>query len=191
MFFVNGYVLNGWNNVIENNGKKTFGATVGITPIPQLPILLNWIGPEDAFGVESLQVYEAIVTFNLNDNLSFMLDYVMGDADEAVSGEGIGYSGFAAYARFKMDPYAVAGRFEMLDDEDGFLSGFEDNTLSTVTLTVERAVWTNLLTRVEFRMDSSDEDIYESDDDEADPVTGEFDLEDTKSRVVVGLVYSF
>lgn len=191
MFFVNGYVLNGWNNVIENNGKKTFGATVGVTPIPQLPILLNWIGPEDAFGLEGLQVYEAIVTFNLNDNVSFMADYVLGDADDAGTGDGIGYSGIAAYARWKMDPCALALRYEMLDDEDGFLFGPEDNTISSLTVTGEHSVWTNLLARVEYRLDSSDEKIYESDDDEADPITGEFDLEDSKSRIVVGLVYSF
>jgi hypothetical protein len=190
MFFVNGYALNGWNNVIENNGKKTFGATVGITPIPQLPILLNWIGPEDAFGLEGIQVYEAIVSFNLNDNISFMVDYVMGDADDA-AGDGVGYSGFAGYARWKMDPFAIALRYEMLDDEDALLFGAVDpttgepldNTISTVTLTGETAVWTNLLARIEYRMDSADEKIYES-DDPAEP-------EDSKSRVVVGLVYSF
>jgi hypothetical protein len=179
MFFVNGYVYNGWNNVIENNDSKTFGATVGITPIPMLPIILNWIGPEEAFG--DLQVYEAIVTLNATDSLSFMIDYNKGDRENAI-GDDVEYSGIAAYARWKSDPCALAIRYEMLDDEDGVIFGAVDNTVSELTVTAEHTISKSLMTRLEYRMDSADEEIFEEEDGETS---------DSQSRVVISAVYMF
>jgi hypothetical protein len=184
MLFVNGYVYNGWNNVIENNDSKTFGAQVGITPIPQLPIILAWVGPEDSDGVfENRQVYEAIVTYNVTDTVSFMVDYNLGNQEDPAGGDDMSYSGFAAYARWKMEPCALALRYEMVDDEDGVLFGIAGNTVSELTVTAEHTVGKNLLTRLEYRMDSSDEPLYEDED-------GVFG-EDSQSRLVLGLVYMF
>ncbi|HEY5595054.1 MAG TPA: outer membrane beta-barrel protein, partial [Nitrospiria bacterium] len=179
MLFVNGYAMNGWNNVIENNDSKTFGATIGITPTPMLPILLNWIGPEEAFG--DLQVYEAIVTLNATDSLSFMVDYNLGDREDA-TGKDVGYSGIAAYARWKVDPCALAIRYEMLDDKDGVIFGMLDNTVSELTVTAEHTIAKNLLTRLEYRMDKADEKIFEDED---------LQVSDSQSRVVLSAVYMF
>ncbi|MEK6684240.1 MAG: porin [Nitrospirota bacterium] len=179
MFFVNGYAYNGWNNVVENNDSKTFGATIGITPIPQLPILLNWIGPEEAFG--DLQVYEAIATLNLTDSLSFMVDYNLGDRENA-AGKDEGYSGIAAYARWKKDPCALAVRYENLKDDDGVIFGMTDNTISELTVTAEHTIAKNLLTRLEYRMDSADEKIFEDEDAQ---------MSDSQSRIVLSAVYMF
>ncbi len=180
MLFVNGYVYNGWNNVFENNDSKTFGAMIGITPIKQLPILLSWIGPEEAFG--DLQVYEAIVTLNATDSLSFMVDYNLGDREDA-TGKDLGYSGIAAYARWKVDPCALAVRYEILDDKDGVIFGITDNKISELTVTAEHTVAKNLLTRLEYRMDTADEKIYEDKD-------GLF-TKDSQSRLVFSAVYMF
>jgi hypothetical protein len=180
MFFVNGYALNGWNNVVENNDSKTFGATIGITPTPMLPILLNWIGPEEAFG--DRQVYEAIVTLNATDSLSFMVDYNSGSQDDATGDETLNYSGWAAYARWKVDPCALAVRYEMLDDKDGLMLGMVDNKISELTVTAEHTIAKNLLTRLEYRMDKADEDIFEKEDT---------DVSDRQSRIVISAVYMF
>jgi hypothetical protein len=191
MFFVNGYALNGWNNVVENNDSKTFGATIGITPTPKLPILLNWIGPEECTdpavctifpGVYTdKQVYDAIVTFNATDALSFMLNYDNGSLKDATD-KTLKYSGWAAYARWKVDPCAVVVRYEMLDDKDGVIFGMADNTVSELTVTAEHTVAKSLLTRIEYRMDKADEDIFEDKDAK---------VTDRQSRVVVSAVYMF
>ncbi len=177
--FVNGYIYNGWNNVIENNDSKTFGATIGITPTPKLPILVNWIGPAKEFG--DLQVYELIASLNLTDSLSFMLDYNLGDRKDA-AGNDADYSGFAAYARWKMEPCALALRYEQLDDDDALIFGKLNNSVSGVTLTAEHTIAKNLLTRLEYRIDTADEKIFEDENG---------GTSDRQSRVVLGAVYTF
>jgi Putative beta-barrel porin-2, OmpL-like. bbp2 len=195
MIFVNGYVYNGWNNVIDNNDMKTFGAQVGITPIPQLPIVLNWIGPEALPGqFENRQGYDAIVTYNATDTISFILNYDYGSLKDltTVAQDTLKYSGWAAYARWKQDSNALAVRYEMTDDKDNvmFLGSplttdlnNNGNKIKEVTVTAEHTIAGNLLTRLEYRMDSSDDKIYE---DKHGMIT-----KDSQSRVVASAVYSF
>ncbi|MET0595384.1 MAG: outer membrane beta-barrel protein, partial [Polyangiaceae bacterium] len=38
------YAVNGYNNSIDNNAMKTFGATVGLTPIKEVGLFFNYIG---------------------------------------------------------------------------------------------------------------------------------------------------
>ena len=189
MIFVNGYVYNGWNNVIENNDMKTFGAQIGITPIPQLPILLNWVGPEeckDPATCTSLytdrQVYDVIVTFNATDALSFMVNYDYGTQDGLGGAEDSEWSGVAVYAKYAWSETGAAVlRYETFDDEDGF-GGF-GTKIQEVTATYERKIGNGLLVRVEARQDMADDPIFEDEDGDI--------TEDTQSRVVLGAIYSF
>lgn len=187
MLFINGYVYNGWNNVIENNDIKTFGAQIGVTPIPQLPIILNWIGPEEAEGsFKDRQVYDVVVTFNATDALSFMVNYDYGtqeDADPASDtfGDDLTWSGVAVYAKYAWsDTGAAVLRYETFDDEDGF-GGF-GTKIQEVTATYERKIGNGLLVRVEARQDMADDDIFEEEDGE---------VTDTQVRVVLGAIYTF
>ncbi|NKE69318.1 porin [Candidatus Manganitrophus noduliformans] len=184
MIWVNGYVLNGWNNVVENNNGKTFGAQVGIVPIQPLTVILNWIGPERSAGggFQDRHVYDAIVMFNATDNLSFAANYDYGTQDPIGGGDSMTWSGIALYARLAADPYAVAVRVENATDDDGVMFGTADNTVQEVTVTGEVKVANNLLIRAEYRYDMADEDIFE---DEGGAVT------DTQNRAVLGVVYSF
>jgi Putative beta-barrel porin-2, OmpL-like. bbp2 len=189
MIFVNGYVYNGWNNVVENNNMKTFGAQIGITPIEKLPIVLNWIGPESSAGVYTdKQSYDAIVTFNATDMLSFIFNYDYGtQKDDSPANLGtLSYSGWAAYARLHKDDNALALRYEMTDDKDNIMYGgttSNGNKINEITVTAEHTVSSNLLTRVEYRYDSSDDKVYEDD-------KGNFNKA-SQSMVVVGVVYTF
>jgi hypothetical protein len=43
------YAVNGYNNSVDNNASKSFGTTVGITPMKELTLLFNYIGgPEQS-----------------------------------------------------------------------------------------------------------------------------------------------
>ncbi len=177
-----GFVYNGWNNVRENSEEKTYGASIALTPSPQFPILLNWIGPEDGLGGEDRHVYEAIATFNVNDNVALMADYNYGRQDGPV-GESQSYNGFALYGRWKKDPCAFALRYEHTDDDDNLMYATGTSPkVQEVTATAEHVVGKDLLVRLEYRQDWSDENIFEDDDTVAD---------DKQSRVTAGLVYSF
>ncbi|MDC4204954.1 MAG: porin [Candidatus Manganitrophus sp.] len=184
MLWVNGYVLNGWNNTVENNNAKTFGAQVGIVPIKPLTVILNWVGPEESAGAgfENRQVYDAIVIFNATDTLSFAANYDYGTQDPIGGGDSMTWSGIALYARAGFDPFAVAVRVENATDDDGVMFGTADNNVQEVTVTGEVKVASSLLIRAEVRHDKADEDIFA---DEGGAVT------DTQSRAVLGVVYSF
>jgi len=188
LFFVNGYVYNGWNNVIENNGMKTYGAQIGITPIKMLPIVLNWIGPETVDTVyEKRNVFDAIVSLNLSDALSFAVNYDYGTQKSLAVGT-VGdtqtYSGIAGYARAAMGNNAVAVRYEYVSDKDNvmFATAAGGSKVQEVTVTGETKVGGNLLLRLEYRHDMADKDIFEK---EGATVT------DKQDRVVAGVVYSF
>lgn len=181
--YINGYVLNGWNNVFENNNGKTFGAQIGITPIKQLPIILNWVGPEDGLlATENLHVYDVVATLNLTDQFALMLNYDLGTGDALATGESQSYSGIAAYARWMADPIGAAVRYEIFDDDDGIVFAVPGNTVQEITLTGEYRVASALLIRLEYRHDRADEEIFE---DEGGGVT------DTQNRVIAGVVYTF
>jgi hypothetical protein len=188
MLFVNGYIYNGWNNVIESNNGKTFGAQVGITPIKPLTVILNWIGPERSptgtvGGFQDRHVYDAIAIFNATDTLSFAANYDYGTQDPIGGGDSMTWSGIALYAKWAKEDCALAVRYENVDDEDNvmFATGLAPK-VQEVTLTGEHKVAGNLLIRAEYRYDKADEDIFE---DEGGAVT------DTQNRAVLGVVYSF
>jgi hypothetical protein len=192
--FVNGYVLNGWNNVVENNNMKTFGAEIGWTPTPKLPIVLNWIGPEEctttsgtclvsAIGPYSnKQVFDGIVTFNMTDSISFMVNYDYGTLKDA-NDDTQKYSGAAFYARWKVDPYALAVRYEKLVDNAGIMVGVPNDHLSEVTVTGEKTISGNLLTRLEYRYDKATKDIFE--------VQDVANAKDHDNRLILSAVYMF
>ena len=41
---VTGYVVNGWNNVVDNNSGKSLGVSVTVKPTPALALTENYIG---------------------------------------------------------------------------------------------------------------------------------------------------
>jgi Putative beta-barrel porin-2, OmpL-like. bbp2 len=61
-----GNVVNGWNNVVENNGAKSFGAQIAVKPVPQVSIVQNHLGgPEGTLTFEVKPV----------DNLLWRIEY--------------------------------------------------------------------------------------------------------------------
>lgn len=180
-FWINGYVYNGWNNVVEDNAGKTFGATLGLTPFKGLTIIQNWIGGPEPAG-ESRQVLDTIVTFAPMDMLSLAVNYDYGWFKTSTAGDRI-WNGIAAYARIApTDKWAFIPRFEWFDDQGGFTTGTVQ-IVKEVTLTAEHKYSDNLLTRLEYRSDWSTADFFNSDTGLANT--------DTQDTITLGLVYSF
>jgi len=184
--YINGYIYNGWNNVVDSGDTKTYGVQIGLKPTEKFSALLNWIGPEDGLsGGLDRHVYEAIATLNVNNNLAFMVDYNYGRQD-GPAGEDQTYNGVAVYGRWasSTEPCAVALRYEWTDDEDNLMYGTGTSPkVQEVTVTGEHKVAKNLLVRLEYRHDTSNKEIFE---EEGAPLGSE-----TQNRVVAGLVYSF
>src|SRR5574337_99509 len=68
------YVVNGWNNIVDNNTGKTLGMTWGWTPTKKLSLTQNYmVGPE-ATGTNShwRQLTDTVVSYSPTGKLSLM-----------------------------------------------------------------------------------------------------------------------
>ncbi len=181
MLYVQGNIVNGWNNVTENNNGKTYGVQLGITPVKPLPIVINYMtGPE---GSDTRSLLDVVATYNMTDSLSLMANYDDGTQKQA-TGTGTPdakWSGYAAYAKYAFaSSYAAVVRYEQFDDKDGFTTGAVQK-LSEGTLTLEHAA-AGCLIRLDLRQDKSDKTPFVKED--GTPT-------DTQNTVTLGIVHTF
>jgi hypothetical protein len=177
-----GAVVQGWNDVKDNNGGKTFGAQVAYKPTPAVSIIQNYMtGPEQAHNNDNWrQLSDTIVTFTVSPTVSLMANYDYGhDTIGGVSGH---WQGLAGYAKFQANKrVAVSPRFEVYNDASGLTTGVPQ-TLKDFTGTVEVKTIDNLLVRAEYRTDFSDHDVFTNRDGS---------LKKTQTSFGLGILYSF
>jgi hypothetical protein len=179
---VSGFVVNGWNNVVDNNHRKTYGVQAVVKPTAKLTIVQNYMtGPEQATNDKDWRhLWDTTVTYAVNPSLSLMANYDYGF--DRVAGARVHWQGIAAYARYQANKWlAVAPRFEWYDDHDGFTTGLKQ-ALKEFTLTSEHKINGGLLTRLEYRRDFSDQRFFTKPVDRF--VKGQ-------STLAFGLVYVF
>jgi hypothetical protein len=183
-----GYLVNGWNNTIENNSDKTFGAQAALTPNDQLTWVANFlVGKEqdaDFDGDQDLRwLFDTTLSYAASDELTLMGNFDFGQASDFVAtGEAGTWWGLAAYARYQARPdWALAGRFEYVDDSDAGFMGFGMKAQS-FTATSSHLIADNLLARFEFRFDATENDFFN--DDEQGPNSRE-----NQSSLTFGLAY--
>jgi hypothetical protein len=179
-----GAVVNGWNNVEENNGGKTFGLSLALTPTPKLSITQNYTtGPEQANDRRHYRhLTDTIVTYNFNEKWAVMgnYDYAI---DTSTSGGKVHWQGVAAYLHYAPTKrLALTPRFEWFDDHDGFSTGTAQR-LKEFTLTGEYKLRPTLLTRFEFRQDRSNQPFFPK----SDPTV----FAKTQATVLAGMVWTF
>lgn len=156
-----GFVVNGWNNVIDNNRRKTFGVQALIKPSSSLTISQNYMfGPEQLGNNDDWRhLWDGTVTYAVNDSVSLMANYDYGF--DRVNGARVHWQGLAAYARIQPSSkkLAFSPRFEWYSDHDGFTTGVRQS-VKEFTLTGEHTVKGGLLTRLEYRRDFSDREFF-------------------------------
>jgi Putative beta-barrel porin-2, OmpL-like. bbp2 len=175
-------VVNGWNDVVDNNSAKTVGVQATIKPIPALSIVQNYMtGPEQAGNDDDWrQLSDTVVTYTASPMVSVMANYDYGK--DTLLGTGVHWQGIAGYAKIQASPiFAVIPRVEWFDDPDGFTTGTAQ-TLKEVTVTGEVKLADNLLWRIEYRHDSSDVASFKK---------SAGDLSKTQNTIGFGLMYSF
>jgi putative OmpL-like beta-barrel porin-2 len=155
-----GTVVNGWNNLKDNNGAKTVGAQVIVKPVSQLSIIQNYmVGAEQADNDDDVRhLFDTVVTLVVTPTVSIMGNYDYGK--DSVAGTGVSWQGVAGYLKVQATPwFAVIPRFEVFDDPDGFMTG-TSHTIKDVTATGEFKLIEGLLARAEFRRDMSDAAVF-------------------------------
>ena len=167
------YLVNGWDNVRDNNGAKTVGAQVALTPSGRVGLLLNYLGgAEQDDNTSNLRhVVDIVATCKASDRLALGLNLDYGtEADALLSSEDVSWrddvswKGAALYARMGLSKtFALTARAESFDDGDGFRTG-KAQTLQEVTLTPEWKPTQNFLLRLDLRADRSDKEVFEDRD---------------------------
>ena len=79
-FALTGYLVNGWNNSIDNNSGKTTGFSAAWTPNSKFSLIQNYlVGPEQLNDNSNFRhLSDTVVSFSPNSKLSFLANYDYG-----------------------------------------------------------------------------------------------------------------
>lgn len=182
-FALTGYLVNGWNNSVDGNSGKTTGFTAAWTPSAKFSFIQNYlVGPEGADNGNFRHLSDTVVTYTPNSKLSLMGNYDYGH-DNLGGGTKVWWTGLAGYIKYAPnDKWYFATRGEWFKDHDGFATGTAQN-LGEVTLTLQRMLASKIISRLEYRYDTSDQNIFPYHE------TGNF--RGNQNTVTLGLIYAF
>lgn len=176
-----GFLVNGWNNVVDNNAAKTVGAQVVLKPARSLTFTENYmVGNELADGNAPRHLADSIATIELSPKLSFMANYEYGMDRQARNR--VRWQGAALYARFSPSAnFRVSPRVEWFTDPQGFITG-TPQTLKGATLTADLVFNENMFLRGEYRRDWSNEMVFQ---------TIRTGTRSFRNTLTLGVVYSY
>ena len=183
-YSVTGFVVNGWNDIYENNTGKSYGVVFGWNPTKKISIAQGYMAGPETVGTNAhwRQLSDTVVTYSPTGKLTTMLNFDYGRGDR-VTGipTPVFWTGIAGYVKYAFNGlYAVATRYEYYNDHDGFTTGTPQH-LNEFTGTFQRIVAHHLITRLEFRRDFSNRPVFTKG---TTPVMGQ-------NTMAAGLVYSF
>jgi hypothetical protein len=189
-----GFLVNGWDNLFENNvsrnAGKTVGFSVGLTPSKKFALTQTYLaGPEAPLAnVPAVSkrdnwrhIADTVATVYVNDKFTLLGNMVFG-SDGDNDGKRGAWQGFAGYFKYAFSKnLAFSPRFEVLRDEDGIRTGAAQ-TVKDITLTQEVKLLDNFITRFEFRRDFSNQKFFTNDRGVA---------RDNQNTFIIGLSYFF
>lgn len=161
-FSVGAQLLNGWNNVEDNNSGKTFGLTTAWTGSKVSWFNTYYVGPENNdtnSGVRNF--YDTVVTVSPTEKVSFYGNFDYGTQKNIGMPGSQDWIAVAGAAHFQFtDKFSVSPRLEYYYDKDGWATGTPQK-LKEFTATAEYKWMHGLLTRLEYRRDWSNQYVFE------------------------------
>ena len=161
-FTVGFQVVNGWNNVEDNNSGKTIGLTTAWTWKKVSWFNNYYVGPEkNGTNDGKRHFYDTVLNLNPSERTSFYVNFDYGHDGEAAGGHAAEWVAIGVAGRLQTtERTAVSLRYENYDDRDGFITG-QAQTLQSLTVTGEYKWVHGLLSRLEYRRDFSDRPFFE------------------------------
>ena len=163
-------VVNGYDNVIDNNNGKSFLGQLALEPFEGLSWSLNGIvGPEQTdSGGSTRGLFDTVVTYSPREHLEFNLNYDYGtEGNAALDGGDAVWQGLAGIvsiggAMFEpgWEPFSFALRGEWFSDTDGARTGVAQD-LWEVTATAKWQLTEHVQVRFEYRHDESSDKVFE------------------------------
>ena len=177
-FALTGYLMNGWNAVIDNNSGKTIGVSAAWTPTKKFGFIENYIGGPEGTNNNGdwRHLSDTVVTYNPTGKLSLManIDYGRGDKIATpvapFNNATAWWSGIAGYLKYAVSPTVNAAfRYEYFDDHNGFATAVappfapvgSEQHFHEFTGTLERTIASHLITRLEYRRDMSNLAVFQ------------------------------
>ena len=155
-------LVNGWNNVEDNNSGKTIGLTGAFTGKKATWSNVYYTGPENSAtnkGWRNLYDTNLLLTPMDQFNAYFNFDY--GSNKDPNGKTKSTWKGFAAAAKIApTSMFALTPRIEWFDDTDGFSTGTVQK-VKEFTITAEVKMKEGMFTRFEYRRDWSDKRFFE------------------------------
>ena len=179
---VMGGVVNGWNDIVDNNTGKTIMGAVTLKPTGNVTVYSDYIGgPEQPDNNSNWRhLSDTVVTLTPAPKVTVIGNYDYGHESEDAGS--VHWQGVAGIVKYQATPsIAFAPRVEYFDDADGFSTG-EVQKLKSATATLELKASDSLLWRIEYRGDWSDQDVF---------VTGDGAQQKTQQSIGFGLMYAF
>jgi hypothetical protein len=156
-------VNNGWDNLKDTNSQKTVELGASLAPFKMVSLAAAvYSGTEQISATQQgrRDLVDVVVTLNISDPLSLVLNFDSGQQEIGTSGTDVKWSGMAGYVNFKFSPkWRIALRAEQFDDKDGFRTGLIQKW-KEATLTLAYMPSKNAELRAEVRGDSSDVDAF-------------------------------
>jgi hypothetical protein len=191
---ISGFLVNGWDNLFENNVSdkfnKTLGFQLGLTPSKKFALTATYMGGQEAplANVPFVSdrdnwrnVFDTVGTIYVNDKLTLLGNFVYGNDGDNTGTRGY-WTGFAAYLKYAFNNrFAFSPRFEVLNDHHGLRTGV-GQTVKDITLTQEIKIANNFLTRLEYRRDFSNQNFFTNSGGAA---------KNNQNTFIVGLSYFF
>jgi hypothetical protein len=184
-------VVNGWNNIVDNNGGVTIGLTSALTK-PKYGWALNYYtGPENFNSQKGYRnLIDTTLTLTPSPKFNAYINYDYGQnhipavdiGEDETAEQSPHWQGVAVAARGQVTAKsAFTGRFEYFDDNQGYSTGAAQ-ALKEFTATYEYKWLEGLLTRAEYRRDWSDVNYFHK---------GDTEMVDAQSTLTVGVIAFF
>ena len=162
-FTVGFQVVNGWNNVEDNNSGKTFGFTTAWTGKKISWFNTYYVGPEKTSTNDGIRhFYDTVVNLNPSDKVGFYVNFDYGRDNEAFGPSAnaewiaVGAAGHVQASRHS----ALTLRYEHYNDKTGFITSVAQK-VNSFTATYEYKWVQGLLSRLEYRRDWSNQPYFE------------------------------
>ncbi|XXF78324.1 porin [Myxococcaceae bacterium GXIMD 01537] len=179
------HVINGWQNIGENNRGKALGTQVAYTGERLTASFNTFIGDEAGDGLRLFG--DVVATYKVTEALSVAVTADLGSQQLEGAEAALWYAA-GANARLQLaERVALAARAEFFTDEEGVISGTAQ-TLVEGTLTLEVKPADGVVLKLEARHDRSDADVFSA--EETDAAGAPF-LKSTQTLVVAGATAYF
>jgi hypothetical protein len=179
-------VVNGWNNVEDNNTGKTLGFSGNFTTKKISWMNTYYTGPENTGNNKGWRnLYDTVVLLTPADKLTAYVNFDYGK-NSFPTGPGAIWTGIAGAAKFQMNgKFALIPRIEWFNDHNGFAVPGDNphgQTFKEFTMTLEGKAAAGIMARLEYRYDWSDQPFFP---------TGLTGIADHQSTLSLGMIAFF